>query len=282
MAGKFARSWSLVKASASVLKSDKELLLFPLMSTIAAVLVVASFITPVFALGWAESIGADEDPGAAFYAWMFVFYVVQYFVIFFFNSALVGAALIRLRGGDPSVGDGLRIAFSRIGVIFGYALIAATVGILLRMLEERMGFIGRIVIAMIGMAWTVATYLTVPVLVSRDVGPLDAVKESAALLKRSWGENLIGNVGIALVFGVVWVALILAGTAIMIAAAASGSAALIVTLGALLLFALVLTALIQAALQGIYSAALYRYAAEGEAGEGFSADTLSSAFRIKA
>ncbi len=282
MAGKFARSWSLVKASASVLKSDKELLLFPLMSTVAALLVVASFVTPVFALGWAERIGAEEDPGAAFYAWMFVFYVVQYFVIFFFNSALVGAALIRLRGGDPTVGDGLRIAFSRIGVIFGYALIAATVGLLLRMLEERLGFIGRIVIAMVGVAWTLATFLTVPVLVSRDVGPIEAVKESAALLKRSWGENLIGNVGIALVFGLMWAALILGGMAIMMAAAASGSGVLMATLGALLLLALVLMALIQAALQGIYSAALYRYASEGEAGGGFDADTLANAFRIKA
>ncbi|HRQ64102.1 MAG TPA: DUF6159 family protein [Xanthomonadaceae bacterium] len=282
MSGRFSRSWGLVKASASVLRSDKELLLFPLLSTIAAIVVVASFMTPVIALGWGEAVFADEDPGPVFWAWMFIFYVVQYFIIFFFNSALVGAALIRLRGGDPTVGDGLRIAFSRIHVIFGYALIAATVGLLLRMLEERLGFIGRIVVAFVGVAWTVATFLTVPVLVSRDIGPLDAVKESAALLKRTWGENLIGNAGIAVAFTLVWVVLAVVGVGVMVAAAASGSAALMVVLGALLLLAFVLTALIQAALQGIYSAALYRYAAEGEAGVGFTGDALSGAFRIKA
>jgi hypothetical protein len=279
---KFSRSWSLVKASAAVLRSDKELLLFPLLSTIAAILVVASFITPVVALGWGEALFADEDPSPAFWAWMFIFYVVQYFIIFFFNSALVGAALIRLRGGDPTVGDGLRIAFSRVHVIFGYALIAATVGLLLRMLEERLGFVGRMVIALVGVAWTVATFLTVPVLVSRDVGPLDAVKESAALLKRSWGENLIGNTGIALAFAFIWAGLIFAGILGMGAAAASGSGALMATLGVLFLLALVLTALIQAALQGIYSAALYRYAAEGEAAGEFAGDTLANAFRVKA
>jgi hypothetical protein len=278
---KLSRSWGLVKASAAVLKSDKELLLFPLMSTVAALLVMASFIAPAFALGWTETLGSEEDPGAAFYVGFFIFYLVQYFVIFFFNSALVGAALIRLRGGDPTLGDGLRIASSRVPAIFGYALISATVGLLLRMLEERVPFLGRMVIALVGVAWTMVTFLAVPVLVSRDVGPFEAVKESASLLKRSWGENLIGNVGIAMVFVFIWLGLIILGVAAMTAAAATGSGGLIVAVGVLFVLALVLTALIQAALQGIYSAALYRYAAEGEA-TGFSGEALAGAFRTKA
>jgi hypothetical protein len=112
------------------------------------------------------------------YAIAFLFYLSQYFVIFYFNAALVGAAMIRLEGGDPTVADGLRIAKSKIAVILGYALTAATVGRLLRTLQGRVGFIGRIAVGLLGVGWTIATYLVVPVLVNRDVGPIDAIKES--------------------------------------------------------------------------------------------------------
>ncbi len=101
-------------------------------------------------------------------------------VIFFCNTALVGAALIRLRGGDPTVADGFRIAASRVGPILGYAFIAATVGMVLRAISERSGFLGRLVVSLVGFAWNLATFLAVPVLVVEDVGPIEAVQRSAS------------------------------------------------------------------------------------------------------
>ena len=197
MFDKISRSWHLVKASAGVLRSDKELLLFPVISGIATLLVAATFLVPVLGLRLFE--GGEIGPLGAIVG--FLFYLSQYFVIFFFNTALVGAAMIRLEGGDPTVADGLRIARSKIGVILGYAAIAATVGLVLKSLGEKAGGLGKIIINMIGMAWTFATFLVVPILVTRDVGPIDAVKESMTLLKRTWGENVAGNVGIGLAFG---------------------------------------------------------------------------------
>src|SRR5690606_18457675 len=141
---------------------------------------------------------------------------VQYFVIFFFNTALVGAAMIRLDGGDPTVSDGLRIARGKWATILGYAAIAATVGMLLRALEQRAGVVGRIVSGLIGAAWAVAPDLTVPVLGARDVGPIEAVKESASLLKATWGENIIGNGGIGLVFTIANVVLVLVCGALVV------------------------------------------------------------------
>ena len=260
MAGKFAASWSLVKASAAVLKSDRELLLFPLLSGLATLLVVASFALPFLAAGGLlhlrEISSNHAGLAAGDYALMFLFYLCQYAVIFFFNTALVGAAMMRLDGGDPTLGDGLRLAWSRLPAILGYALIAATVGLLLRALEKRAGFIGRWIIGLLGVAWTVATFLVVPVLAATDVDPVTAVKESATLLRRTWGENLIGNVGMGIAFGLLFMALMLAGAGVL--------------------------ALVQSALQGIYAAALYRYATDGNAGGGFDADVLGQAFRVKA
>ena len=200
-----------------------ELLWFPVISSIAAMLVAATFLVPSFLTGL-----FDGGAGPVSIVVGFLFYLCQYFVIFFFNTALVGAAMIRLEGGDPTVADGLRIARSKLGVILGYAAIAATVGLLLKAASERAGAFGKILIGLLGMAWTVGTFLVVPILVTRDVGPIDAVKESMTLLKRTWGENVAGNVGIGLAFGIITALVVALAVALVIATAMTlgGTAAL--------------------------------------------------------
>ncbi|MBK6435883.1 MAG: hypothetical protein IPF83_08505 [Rhodanobacteraceae bacterium] len=277
---KFSRSWTLVKASAGVLRQDKELLVFPVISVIATLLVMASFILPLFGLLDMKALEQGEREPVWLYVWAFLFYLTQYFVIFYFNTALVGAAMIRLRGGDPTVADGLNIAWSKVSTIFGYALIAATVGMILRAIEQRAGVIGRWVAGLLGAGWTVITFMTVPILVSRDIGPLDAVKESALLLKKTWGENLIGQGGVGVVFGLLQFAVIALTVVAVIAVAGTKSVALIVTVVALGVITMMVLALIQSALSGIYSAALYRHAM-GEDTVGMDSQMLASAFAAK-
>ncbi|HEY2344647.1 MAG TPA: DUF6159 family protein [Xanthomonadaceae bacterium] len=282
MAGKFARSWELVKASATVLRSDKELMVFPLVSAIATTLVALTFVLPMVFSGGFVQVDRHGPMPPLYYVWLFAFYVVQYVVIFFFNTALVGAAMIRLDGGDPTVADGLRIARSKIVPILGYAVIAATVGLVLRMIAERSGFIGRIVIGLVGAAWTVATAMVVPVLVTQDVGPVDAIKQSVELLRRNWGENLIGNGGIGVVFGLIMFAVMAVGITLTILSGANGMAPLAIVFGGITVVAVLGVALVQAALAGIYSAALYRYASTGQVPAGFDGGALQEAFRVKA
>jgi hypothetical protein len=275
-----SRSWSLVKASAEVLKSDRELLVFPLVSAVATLLVAATFALPAIGLGLFESAAKDAI-GPLHVVLGFAFYVCQYAVIFFFNTALVGAAMIRLDGGDPTLADGLRIARERLPAILGYAVIAATVGMVLQAIQERAGWVGRIVVGMIGMAWTLATAMVVPVLVAKNVGPIDAVKESASLLKRTWGENIVGNGGIGVVFWLISVAVIIAGVVLVVLAAKVAGVAGAIAAAVVLGLALVMVALVQQALAGIYAAALYRYATVGEAPSGFEGGVLEAAYRSK-
>jgi hypothetical protein len=270
---RFSRSWELVKASAAVLRSDKELLVFPVLSGIAAMLVVATFLVPAFAM---RLFSGDAGIGTAVVG--FLFYLCQYFVIFFFNAALVAAAMIRLEGGDPTVADGLRAARERIVPILGYAAIAATVGMLLQAMRNKdNNFLVRMAGSALGVAWTMASFLVVPVLVQQNVGPIDAIKRSVELLKRTWGENAIGNVGIGLVFGLAMFALVVVGAG-MVFLAAQASVALAVTVGVFVLLAAVMLGIVQSALAGIYSAALYRYATVGEAPAGFAGTGLQTAF----
>ena len=285
---KFSNSWALFKASLEVLRQDRELLWFPVLSSLAALVVVASFVVP--AIFWGVSVPEPqqgEQLPLGFYLGVLAFYIVLYFVIFFFNTALVGAAMIRLDGGDPTVSDGLRIARERVGAIFGYAVIASTIGLLLQAIEERVGVVGKVIVGLLGASWTSASFLVVPVLVTRDVGPVDAVKESVLLLKKSWGENIIGHLGLGAVFIVVYFALfaIFALMAVPLASLGTGTGATLpvgmVALGIVAIPTLLLVAVVQSALTGIYSAALYRNSTDHKAVGGFSSELLGSAFRAK-
>lgn len=280
---RFARSWALIKASASVLQKDKELLLFPAVSSVAAIIVALTFVGPLIWLGMGNpELARGDEPSPLLYVWAFAFYLVQYFVIFFFNTALVGAASMRLEGSDPTVADGLRIAWSKVGTILGYAAIAATVGVILRAIQDRVPALGKWIVGLIGAAWTVATFMVVPVLVHRDIGPLDAVKESALLLKQTWGENLIGQGGVGLVFGLAQVLWWLVCGGLAFATLGAQSVGLFMALLVLGVIGTLILALLQAALSGIYSAALYRFATGHQNSEEFSSDMLSNAFAVKA
>jgi len=274
MIEKFSRSWELVKASAAVLRSDKELMVFPVVSAVATLAVLATFLVPM--IGWRVfSHGA-----ASSVIWVFLFYFCQYTVIVFCNSALVAAAMIRLDGGDPTLADGFNAAKARLPSILGYAAIAATVGVLLKRMKDDDNLLMRLVGGGLGAAWTLATFLVVPVLVHQEVGPFEALRRSANLLRRTWGENAIGNVGIGMAFGLISFGIIVVG-ALLAFVAAQLSIALAVAIVVVFVIGLLLLGVYQAALSGIYSAALYRYAMEGEAPPAFQALQLESAFAAK-
>ncbi len=191
MFASFSRSWELVKQSFNVLKSDRELLLFPFISMIGVFLVTLVFSIPLFFSGILNNLsdGNGSNGNTALgVILLFAFYFVTYTVIIYSNVALVGAAMIRLRGGNPTLSDGIKVANSRISKIVSYAAISATVGVLLSMLRDNDSIIGRILAGIINFAWSVVTFLVVPVLVMEDIGPIDAIKRSGALLKKTWGE----------------------------------------------------------------------------------------------
>ncbi len=273
-------SWTLIKASAAVLRADKELIVFPIVSAIGVLVVTASFALPAILAGFLDALLEGHAQILSFVVG-FLFYVVQYTIIIFANSALVGAAMIRLRGGDPTVGDGFRVAMKHIGAILGYALISATVGMILRWLSERGKTLGRITSSIVGLAWNLATYLVVPVLVVEGVGPVEAIKRSANLLKKTWGEQIVGNFSIGLVFGLLAVLVIILGIPVFILVASTHSPMLIALTALLFVLVFVFMGLISSTLNGIYVAAVYRYAAEGEASGFFSEEMVREAFRLK-
>jgi hypothetical protein len=278
---RLSNSWELVKASARVLKADKELLIFPILSTIGVILVSIAFLIPMFLGGIFDALISDNVSVFGVLIGFF-YYVTIYTVIFFANTALVGAALIRLRGGDPTVSDGIRIASKQFFNILGYALIAATVGVILNAIRERSKWLGRIVISIIGLAWNVGTFLVVPILAAEEIGPIDAIKKSVDYLKRTWGEQLAGNFGIGTIMGLITFAVIaLGGGGLAFAATLGLSAAMLIPLGALLVLIIVFLSLISSTLTGIFTAALYEFAVTGEVANYFEPTIVKNAFLLK-
>jgi hypothetical protein len=276
------RSWQLAKASFEVLTKDKELLIFPILSSIAMMLVAVSFLVPTLVSSVLDGI-FDSRLSVFGYVVIFLFYLVQSIVVTFFNTALVGAALIRLRGGDPTVKDGLQLAWKRLGPILGWSLVSATVGLLLKMISDssdRKGRgIGKIISSLLGAAWSVVIFLVVPVLAAEGLGPIEALKRSWELLKRSWGEQISGTLSIGTVFVLIGVLL-----SIVLIGAAAGLTVLLeswvpsVIFGLLFVLMLMALSLMNSALSGIFTAAVYVYAAEGQVGL-FEEEMIQGAIR---
>jgi hypothetical protein len=287
------RGWELMQQSWSVLKQDKELLIFPVLSGLACLLVASTFVLPfLVAPQFSVQMFAALDNQAAnpqdqlvaqalWFTITFLFYFVNYFVIVFFNTALVSCAIIRYKGGDPTVSDGLGAAASRLPQIFAWALLAATVGTILQAIEERASFIGRIVVGLLGLMWSAATFLVVPILAVERLGPIDAVKRSVQLLRRSWGDGLVGNFGL----GLIGFLLSLPGLAVIalgvFLAASQESLLLGFVAGAAGVIYLVALSIIMSALKQIFIAGLYIYAAEQRVPSGFDEELFRTAFTRK-
>ena len=202
-------SFRLVKASIQLLRRNSDLLLYPIISAFGTLLVLAVFAASIFAINDFDMGTVGTSSRSVKFATYFLFYLVTYTVIFFANTALVGTVMMMLEGDQPSLGDGFRIARDRIQYILGYALLMATVGMIFRWFFQFGGFAGRhvgptirrvILASVFGVAWHLVTYLVIPVMVMETVGPIGALKNSSRLLKKTWGEQIAGNMSIWLLF----------------------------------------------------------------------------------
>ncbi|MEM9587509.1 MAG: DUF6159 family protein, partial [Planctomycetota bacterium] len=252
-------------------------------SGIACLFVMASFAIPLMMTQEFRQVAdgnwAVEDPmqNPLHLAVLFAFYFVNYFVIVFFNSALIACAVKGFYGEKPTIAEGFHAAMTRLPAIVGWALISATIGLILRAIESRSEKLGAIVAGLLGMAWSAVTYFVVPVLVIERVGPIQAVKRSGVILKNSWGEALgaKGGIGIFSFLAMLpCVALIIGG----VVAAASQMIALGIALGVLGVVGILLVSLISSALSSIVQAAIYMYGSSGDAPTGFEASNLRSMF----
>lgn len=213
--------WKLTKSSFKILKANKQLIIFPVLSGICLMLIIGSFIITSLAVnGWHVDNVEDAKRNLEYYGLIFLFYLVNYFVVVFFNMALIHCTRSYFKGEEVSVSAGLQFSMSRVGAIFSWAVFAATIGLILRVIQENTGIIGKIITGIIGIVWSIATFFVVPVIAYENLGPIGAFKRSSQMMKEKWGESLVAGFSFGLIqflaFLVIGVPLFLLGGALNI------------------------------------------------------------------
>jgi len=275
--GRIRTGWRLAKDSWTVLRADRSLAIFPLLSTTFAAVALALTLTP--GLVWSEAV--DQD-------WIVLpfivvgAYVTTFFVVYF-NVALAGATRLSMDGRDTTVADGLAVARERRGLIAQWAFVQFAVGAVIKVLQyvagdSMAGALVAIVSSLAGAAWSVTTFFVVPVIALEGLGPGDAMRRSVGLIRERWGEGLVGSAAIGLAVFLVSV-LPLAFLFGAFSAAAEVSPALGAVFGVVAVVALIATLAMGSALGVMFRVALYRYGTEGQLTAGFAQEDMAAAFR---
>ena len=263
--GRIGRSFQLVDQSYRILMQDKELMVLPLISGIIMAAVVGGM-----ALGFGVDTSQVERGGLALYLPVFAMYVASYAIGIFFQAAVVAGATERMRGGDPTVRSALAAAANRVLPILMWAVVAATVGMVIRAVQDRVGFIGKILATLIGAAWSLATFFVVPVLVLEDRSMPDSFTRSLGVFRQMWGETVVGGTTLGAAGVCAWLTLV----------AVTGLLSMVIGVAAVAVFGLgaILLMIFFSALQGVYLASLYRFATDGPTGTGLDPALMRHAF----
>lgn len=284
----FSRSWQITKLSFSVINKDRELLGFALLSFIFSAIFSLAMIVPSVLPDIISGGKSVQTLEIYQYLLIFLTYFGLAFIATFFNVCVVYTAKVRFEGGNATFSESIRFALSRIGLIARWSALSATVGLLLNLLERvaasfgKVGeIVAKIIIALMGAAWSIATIFVVPILVYDGVGPIDAVKKSMRAVKETWGENIVRSLGLGLMnfLAILLVAGLSVGLTILLSNqfATAGLLTGIAIGGCLLL----LTGLIFKVAGLIFSTALYVYANKKIVATDFDENVIKGAFKSK-
>jgi Family of unknown function (DUF6159) len=267
------RGWGLTKKSWALLNEHRELIRFPLYGAVATTLLAIVFVGPGLYL-------FDQDQLAGAIPLIVIGVYVLSVVGFYFSVGLAACADMIFRGQEATVADGLAVARSRFAQICGWAALATAISAVMGLLENQGGIGGQIAARLVGMAWSLVTFLAVPVIAIEGTGPVETIKRSASMFRQRWGQQITGNIaigGAVFLLGVLPAVLLIAA-GFLVWSSASFAGALLVVIGAVLL---AIALLISKALSGIFGVALYRYALDGQVVGGFTQEDLESAVRTK-
>jgi hypothetical protein len=267
------RGWALTKKSWALLNGHRELIRFPLYGAVATTLLAIVTLGPGLYL-------LDQDSLAGAIPLLVIGVYVLSVVGFYFSVGLAACADMIFRGQEATVADGLAVARSRFTQILGWAAVSTTISVFMGLLENQGGIFGQIAARLVGMAWSLVTFLAVPVIAIEGTGALETLKRSASMFRDRWGQQISGNIAIgAAIFliGVLPAAILIVAGALLWSSA-SFLGAILVVIGALVL---AIAMLISRALSGIFGVALYRYALDGEVVGGFTQEELESAVKVK-
>lgn len=281
----FLRSWDLTKSSFRVMKQDKEIFMFPVLAIITFILFFVLFGVFAFFAGVISLIGGIKVAVLGYFL-LFVMYLVLGIISTFFAVCVVYTASMRFNNKDATLGQSISFAMKRFGRITWWALLSATVGLLIKMLENvahKAKGVGKIVMSIItslvGMAWAISTIFVIQGIVYKDLSPFSAIKDSVITLKKTWGESLIRYIGFGIIEWVVTLIGMMILVPMLIVSVLSQSIIGILVIASLIIIYIALVALTFSIAESVFNTALYIYANTGKVPAGFSAEQMKETFK---
>lgn len=284
MANIFSRSWEITKLSFNVIKQDKEMIAFPILAGVFSLIFMAAMILPTLGVDVLSKLTNNQTQVFS-YMIIFLVYLGLAFIATFFNVCVVFTTKTRFKGGDATFGDSLSFAFSKIHLIFSWSLVAATVGLLLRILDSmarKTKGVGRIIFlimnSILGMVWSILTIFVVPGMVYYNLGPIAAIKKSAITLKRTWGESLIRYYGLGIAQFLFIILGIIIAIPIILFGALLGPIGITIAIIALIIYFLGVILVFTVA-NSVFNTALFVYADTGKIPLGFNEEVMKHTFK---
>lgn len=273
--GRFRASRLLFTETFRFFWADREMFWVPLIALIAQLFIlgVALFTVCIPAGMFAEG-GENVTLKASEYGFLFVFYIISAFVLAFSQAVITHIVYTRIHGGDATLSDGIKVASANTASLFVWACITSTVGILLRSIAERSQLLTKVLVAIVGTMWSVLTYFVVPAIVIDKKSPFSAISHSGSVFKRTWGETLIANISLGLVFVAFFFVIIFALIGFMFLVNMSAGA--IVMAGGILVVVVIIASLLSAVLESVLRTLLYVYASENIVPQNFNRELLES------
>ena len=277
--GKLKASKMLIKQRLNLLKKDKEVLLFPILSSIAVLIILIFVILITLFVFDAKEIlteeGSTESLSTSWYIFIFVMNIISMFIVTYFQAGLVTIVEARINGQDKSFKDGINNANAHIGKIFTWSLISATVGLVLQIISDKSKWAGKLVATLFGAAWGIVTIFIIPVLILDDLSIKDSIKKSGNIIKHMWGETIIMNFSTGLFFGLIIFAIF---TLSIILGILTG---FVITFIILPIILTMFTILLSNTLGAVFKIVLYHYATTNKIVEGFDKDLVMGAVKKK-
>ncbi len=279
--GKFAASLAIIKQSWNILVQDKELALFPVASFVTSLVALILMCVVYFFAALGGNIHSVDSPAAAAggfvsYAILFIYYAVTFFIVNFFLAGMYIIIHARFNGQNLSFTDGVKGALNCVTKILLWSCISATVGVVLNIIASKGKIVGQIVSALLGAAWNILTYFSLPALVIGQTSVRDSFKESAGIIRKTWGESIIVNFGVGLVFGLIFM---LAFVAAIVTVILVPTLSVAILVAILFIIFLVVMSILSSTLGSIFKLALYEYGRTGIVPQGFTPALVQNAIK---
>ena len=276
--GRIRASWLLFKESWRFLAADKELLLIPVAALVLNLCLLGIVIgsTVLLTQNSENPLFTGDTLHTLDYVVLFMVYVVGAFTLALSQAAITHTVYTRLHNGNARLGESISVALSHAGTLFVWALITSTVGVILRMIAERSQLIGKIVAALMGAAWAIATFFVIPAIVIDKKGAVESIPFSITTFKRTWGETIVSNITLGLFFFLAYMLAIISVVGMIILGVYVENLIIILTALIIGVAWLVMASLAQAALEGVIKTVLYIYATDATTPTNFNRELLEA------